>query len=312
MKILVIMTGGTISSFERDGYLAPQSDIGDILKNEYIKETCDKDTEFEFLSPFTILSENLTGENLNNLMDAVRSNIDKGYGGIIITHGTDTLQYSAACLGFAFSDTKIPIVFVSAAYPLSDKRTNGFINFISAVKFIKKGKSGVFVSYKNERDEKAKMHIATRLFTHNESLADIESMGGEIEPLNDTKKLPEFKLSKEAHILSISMTPGDSFSYSLENVSSVIIRPYHSGTVNTESNDFKEFLEKAKNKKVPVFLVNSREGIGYESTKDFKNLPMTVLPPSAFPAIYIKCWIAKSMGYNIEEFVNTPIYYEFI
>ena len=312
MKVLVIMTGGTISSFERDGYLAPQSDIGDILKNEYINVTCDKDTEFEFLSPFTILSENLTAENLNNLMDVIRASIDKGYNGIIITHGTDTLQYSAACLGFAFSDTKIPIVFVSAAYPLSDTRTNGFVNFISAVKFLKKGIGGVFVSYKNDRDEKAKMHIATRLFTHNESLADIESMGGEIEPLNDTKKLPEFKLSKEAHILSISMTPGDSYSYSLENVCAVIIRPYHSGTVNSESDAFGEVLKKAENKKIPVFLVNSKEGRGYESTKDFENLPITVLPPSAFPAIYMKCWIAKSIGEDMEEFVKTPIYYEFI
>ncbi len=314
MRILVIMTGGTISSFERDGYLAPQSDIGDILKSEYIKVTNDKDTEFVFLSPFTILSENLSYKSLNALSDAVRSNIDKGYDGIIITHGTDTLQYSASLIGFQFSDTKIPIIFVSAAYPLSDKRTNGFVNFISAAEFIKKGVGGVFVSYKNDRDKESKMHLATRLFTHNESRSDIESMGETFELLEkyESKKLPDFKLSPYSGVLSISMTPGDNFSYSLENVSAVIIRPYHSGTVNTESDDFKEFLEKAKNKKIPVFLVNSREGIGYESTKDFENLPLIVLPPSAFPAIYIKCWIATSLGVDLEEFVKTLFYYEFM
>ncbi|MDO4618552.1 MAG: asparaginase domain-containing protein [Clostridia bacterium] len=307
MKILVIMTGGTISSYEKDGFLVPSDDIGDILEAEY-RKTGDEQTAFNFISPFTILSENLCADNINRIIETTEENIN-GYDGIIITHGTDTLQYTAAALGFYFANIKKPILLVSAQYPLGDKRTNGFENFISATEFIKKQIGGVYVAYKNDRDKEVKVHIATRLFSHNESLGAIESMAFD-EKINRGENV-RFKLSENSEVLAVSMIPGDSFSYSLDNVASVILRPYHSGTLNMKSKKLKEFLNKAKMKDIPIFLTNAREGIGYESTKEFENLPIEVLPPSAFPAIYMKCWIAKSMGWNIKDFVKKRIWYEF-
>ena len=54
------------------------------------------------------------------------------YDGIIITHGTDTLQYTSAMLGYMFDDVSIPIVLVSSNYVLEDKRANGLINLSKA------------------------------------------------------------------------------------------------------------------------------------------------------------------------------------
>ena len=52
------------------------------------------------------------------------------YDGVIITHGTDTLQYTAAFTGYIMAGAQIPIVLVSANYVLEDVRSNGVDNFI--------------------------------------------------------------------------------------------------------------------------------------------------------------------------------------
>ena len=92
-------------------------------------------TEFATLNPYTILSENLSSEHLNILTDTVVSNIAL-YDGIIVTHGSDTLQYSASALAYAVGCESVPVVLVSSNFPLEDERANGIYNFIGAVEFI--------------------------------------------------------------------------------------------------------------------------------------------------------------------------------
>ena len=65
--------------------------------------------------------------------------------GVILTHGTDTLAYSAAALSLLLSDVSIPVLLVSSHYPLEDARQNGRQNFRAAVDFIKQaGVPGVY------------------------------------------------------------------------------------------------------------------------------------------------------------------------
>jgi L-asparaginase len=60
------------------------------------------------------------------------------------------MPYTAAYLGLKLGLCDIPVVLVSAAYPLSDSRSNGLDNFRGAVDFIRSGVGkGVFVSYRN-------------------------------------------------------------------------------------------------------------------------------------------------------------------
>lgn len=68
--------------------------------------------EFDMESPYQELSENNTGKQIFTLASYLNEKTGKdcGYDGIIITHGTDTLQYTAAALGYMFGDADIPIV----------------------------------------------------------------------------------------------------------------------------------------------------------------------------------------------------------
>lgn len=73
------------------------------------------------------------------------------YDGIVVTHGTDTLQYTSAFLAYIFDGLNVPIVLVSANYPLDDSRSNGFENFVGAIDFIKSGSgNGVLFRIKTQ------------------------------------------------------------------------------------------------------------------------------------------------------------------
>jgi len=174
MKVLVIFTGGTIGSTLKNGYIGTDDGAKFALLEPFCAE---KDTQFETTCPYTILSENLCAKELNILQSSVGEGLKKDCDGIIVTHGTDTLQYSAAALSLAFGDCKKPVILVSSAYPLDDERANGYENFRAALEFIRRKISGgVFVSYKNEDDAKTAIHGGSKLLLHAEGQADLESI----------------------------------------------------------------------------------------------------------------------------------------
>ena len=323
MKILVIFTGGTIGSTVSDGWISPDDKMKYLLIEKHREITGD-DTEFDTLNPYTILSENLSAENINSLVTCVGENINK-FDGIIVTHGTDTLQYTAAALAYAFGCNTAPVVLVSSNFPINDARANGVHNFIGAVEFIKSQSGrGVFVSYKN-KNENTKIHLASRIVSHAEAFDEIYSIDNqpfavydENIILNTDCKCQERAVVSATHfceypqILSVVAMPGDSFDYDLSKYKAVILRPYHSGTLNTESKAFSDFCKKAKDRDIPVLVVNVHGGTTYESSKLYSDLGITVLPMCSFISVYIKTWLAISLKKDIKEFVRTPVANEFL
>ena len=132
-EILIIFTGGTIGSSIKNGIIAPDDAACEELLEGFRKEY-GEDVTFTSLKPFSILSENVTPAELSQLCRIVEENRDKGYKGIIITYGSDTLSYATAFLGTVFRGRlTCPLVFVAGNKPLSDSTSNGFYNFAGAV-----------------------------------------------------------------------------------------------------------------------------------------------------------------------------------
>ncbi len=327
MRILVVITGGTIGSSVMGDYTSL-----DIAKNHALirhyesNHSCD--ITFETVSPYRILSENLTANELNLLVDCIAEQKDKDYDGIIVTHGTDTLQYSCAALSYSFPALELPVVLVSANFPLDNPISNGHDNFEAAVGFIKaKAGNGVFASYKNRYSDKTDIHLGTRMYTHLENLDEVYSIGmqsyayykdGEIE-LNSkfayTTSAQEnniYHFENKTGVLVLSSTPGDNFAYDLSGVKSVLIRPYHSGTINTSDGCLKAFCNRAQERDIPVFILRADVCAEYESTSVFENYDIIPLALSTFVSQYMKLWIANSNGLDIREFMKTEIAHEFI
>ena len=327
MNILVIFTGGTIGSSVQNGWISPDKSTKSELIYRYNQAEKFSDVHFSSVSPYTVLSENLSVKEINSLICAVIGAQKGNYDGVIITHGTDTLQYSAAVLDFTI-EKKLPIVLVSSDYPLADKRSNGLENFRSAVNFIRsKPCGGVFVSYKNRNERLTHIHLATRIIAHLESCADLYSIDGKPYALvdNDTKEVAvcsdkqlnnfdgvgKVQFCAKPNILIVESYPEKTYSYNLDKYSAVIVSPFHSGTLNTASENFQSFCKRAKDKDVPVFVVNVSDGVAYKSSKLFSDLGLIVLPLCTRTAIFVKCWLALSLCKDVKQFVLDKIGNEF-
>lgn len=327
MKILVVITGGTIGSSIKGDYTSLDIAKNNALIRHYESKHND-DITFETVSPYRILSENLGANELNLLIDCIAENHTKDYDGIIVTHGTDALQYSCAALSYCFPALQLPVVVVSANFPLDNPISNGHPNFEAAVAFIKEGAgNGIFASYKNTHSDKTDIHLGTRMYTHLENLDEVYSIGAEPYAyyedceikLNDrfvhtasTQKNHTYHFENKTGVLVISSMPGDSFAYDLGGVKSVLLRPYHSGTINTADGCLRAFCERARKSDIPVFIMRAGLGPQYESTSAFEQYDIIPLPLSTFVSQYMKLWIANSNELDIREFMQTEIAQEFI
>ena len=104
MKILVIFTGGTIGCVRKGEVLSPDNEQKYMLTQMYLDKYGNVD--FDTAEPYTVLSENLEGGHMNLLADCLQSYDLNSYDGIVVTHGTDTLQYTSAFLAYLFDGLK--------------------------------------------------------------------------------------------------------------------------------------------------------------------------------------------------------------
>jgi len=130
-EIKIISTGGTIASKVdyRTGAVTSQFTAEEIASEvPEITKICNVDAELLY----NILSENMKPENWIELARHVYRALKK-YDGVIITHGTDTMHFSAAALAFMVSTPK-PVVFVGAQRSSDRPSSDASMNLICAAK----------------------------------------------------------------------------------------------------------------------------------------------------------------------------------
>ena len=145
-NILLLATGGTIASTQErsDDALAPGLPPEVLLQAvPEITQYCRVDTvQIESLD-----STNIRPEHWLKLAAAIRQNYDK-YDGFVITHGTDTLAYTAAALSYLVQHSTKPIVITGAQRPIWAGGSDGTKNLLDSFFFCSKsGASGVFVVF---------------------------------------------------------------------------------------------------------------------------------------------------------------------
>ena len=182
MNIKILSTGGTIGSkFNINSSSVDVADGSDnlckLLCDYYYKQRPEPEVIFNTESVLNILSENISLENWRQLYEAVIEAQSDMCGGIIITHGTDTLAYTSAFLSFMLNRPNVPIALVSSNAPLDNKKATGYKNFTGAVDFIiKERKKCVFVpTYTNG---KTYINLGSRLTQAQPVTHNFKSLGG--------------------------------------------------------------------------------------------------------------------------------------
>ncbi|MDV0445028.1 hypothetical protein MmiAt1_05830 [Methanimicrococcus sp. At1] len=131
-KITIITTGGTIATYlnPETGTITPSFTGEDILLE--VPEL-DGFADFKIRDVFSLLSENMKPENWKELAQAIYEEIKAGADGIIVTHGTDTMTYSAAAAAYMI-DTPVPIVFTGSQRSPDRPSSDNHMNIICAAR----------------------------------------------------------------------------------------------------------------------------------------------------------------------------------
>ena len=192
----IVSTGGTIASRidYRTGSVTSQFDAADILTA--IPELANV-ANYRTIPLATILSENMTPLIWQELARAICEEIKRGVDGVIITHGTDTMAYSAAAISFMI-DSPVPIVFVgsqrSADRPSSDNAMNAVCAARAATSDL--GEVAI-VMHATTSDDTCAIHRGTRVRKMHSSRRDaFRSIG--IDPLGSVA-YPSGEVSLEEH-----------------------------------------------------------------------------------------------------------------
>lgn len=131
-KVSIISTGGTIASrvdYATGGVHAAISSR-DLLS---IVPELSGIAEVDGDILFSVFSENIEPKDWSTMAKRVADKIKSGFEGIVITHGTDTMGYSAAALSFALSSLPVPVIFVGSQRSSDRPSSDAASNLIAAV-----------------------------------------------------------------------------------------------------------------------------------------------------------------------------------
>ena len=142
-KILLIGTGGTIASDVTDSGLAPELTTEQLLSHiPGISDICGVDC----LQLLNLDSTNMTPAHWLEIAACIREHYGC-YDGFVITHGTDTMAYTAAALSYLIQGSPKPIVLTGAQRPIGFDSTDSKTNLADAFRCAAEDLPGVSIVF---------------------------------------------------------------------------------------------------------------------------------------------------------------------
>ncbi len=172
-RVYILGTGGTIAS-------KIEYETGAVKPAMSAEELLEAVPEIGFVADieagvlFNILSENMTPSHWERIVEEVARLLRKGYDGVVVAHGTDTMAYTAAALSFAFhAGLPVPVVLVGAQRssdrPSSDAAFNLHAAVLTAAKapfaevvVVMHGETGDTYALAHRGTKVRKMHTSRR------------------------------------------------------------------------------------------------------------------------------------------------------
>jgi len=175
--ISLISTGGTIASTVdyRTGAVTAQFTAEDVLRA--VPDLAGL-ANYRGRVVANILSENMTPAVWQDLAAAVHEEIEAGADGVVVMHGTDTMQFTAAALSFVL-DTPVPIVFTGSQRSADRPSSDNVMNAVCAVEAAKADAAEVLVCmHATSNDDVCALHRGTRVRKNHTSRRDaFETVG---------------------------------------------------------------------------------------------------------------------------------------
>lgn len=137
--VLMIATGGTIAGRDTGRGLAPALTGEELLEMlPEISKICRVIVE----NPLSMDSTDMSAADRMKIANCLWQNYDR-YDGFVITHGTDTLSYTAAFLYHVLRNLNKPVILTGAQLPMGMEGSDAERNLLDAFRVVDAGYVGV-------------------------------------------------------------------------------------------------------------------------------------------------------------------------
>jgi L-asparaginase len=259
-NILLIHTGGTLSMETKGTSGLQAKELIGVLDN--IVPEINNIAKITHKQLFQIDSSQINIAQIQQIAETLK-NERKHYDAFVITHGTDTMAYTASALSFMLRDFGKTIVLTGAQRPLYKPRTDAKINLIDSVIIAVESNYNeiviVFDStvYRGVRSSKYKINDYDAFRSFN--MSPIGKLGVEIEYYNHAKyinkNVDNFKYYPKLNnnIFVFKVFPGIEFSSFnfLKKPDAIILEAFGAGNLEASDNLIKYIK---KNQDTPIII----------------------------------------------------------
>ena len=219
--------------------------------------------EIDILPLTNIDSTNLQPGLWSRISKAIFERMEK-YDGFVVTHGTDTLSYTAVAISFMLRNLEKPVVVTGAQVPLGEIGSDGRDNLVNAIRVAMEDLAEVVVVFGTQiiRGTRAKKTSAFHLqaFTSaNEH--PIGQIGLSIKISDGARKRGRRETILDTNIESavaiVPVYPGmkpDIITYLASTHAGLVIEGYGAGLIPTEGQSLVPAIREAVGRGVPVVV----------------------------------------------------------
>ena len=140
--ILLLTTGGTIASLPGGEGLEPRR--SDVMERELQMLRAYYDITVRDV--MCLDSSNIRPTEWQSIAQSI-FDLRLNYDGIVVSHGTDTMAYTASAVTFMLPNIDRPVVFTGSQVPLADALSDGPDNLRTAFAMAASGRPGVFLAF---------------------------------------------------------------------------------------------------------------------------------------------------------------------
>jgi L-asparaginase len=284
-KILLISTGGTISQEKDDSGITKSSESKTADAFTTYLNTLNEQMHLDLsITPKAILnkdSSNIIPTDWTKMADTIVEEYDN-YDVFIISHGTNTLGYTAAALSFALGNLGKPVILTGAQVPIGYLGSDATMNLENTIRLIVQspyplaGVIAVVASYiitgtrvkkTNEYD-----YEAFKAFNQDTAIGRIgrtikineDSLNNHLSflaPMAKTKEELEYNTSFNNNIISLTEFPGlksdNIYMLADKGIKGVILRGTGAGDVNVSNENYENLkgaFEYLREKQIPIIV----------------------------------------------------------
>lgn len=273
-RILLLHTGGTLGMAGRQPSALKPASFFRTLKARApeLFELADLDLELVC----NVDSAEMQPEVWARLAKHIHERID-GYDGVVVTHGTDTLAFTASALSFMLQGLRKAVVLTGSQRPLGEIRSDARLNLVDAVTSALRGPREVTVCfdshlYRGNRVRKVKVSEYDAFESPNFPVLGVLGVNATFLPgLPPRRGGPRLRERVDPGVFLLKVFPGMNPAIPLallDHVRGMVIEAYGAGNfpLAEQHRSLAPFFREAERRQVPLVLVSQAYRNGVDLT----------------------------------------------